>query len=192
MNRQQSTANQSVGQRRMSDGRSLQSYTQRVTARMTREEAVKAVVRMMSAYPTFRCSEESMLTFAEALLQFPLETAMAAASPIHGAPKKYKDYPLTAGQLIEWCEQAAESLYEHAKFERERSTLRLAAPTQPPLTAAELESMRRKYPQFFPVPGSKCDTRRPRHSRNEVADAQATLDRYAAEAQREPQREAAE
>src|SRR5262245_1135472 len=98
----------------MSGATSLPSYIQRTTQRMSRQDAIKAMIRMMSAYPTFRCSEESMVTLAEVLLNFPLETAVAAASPVHGVPKSYKDFPPNAGQINDWCERESASLYERA------------------------------------------------------------------------------
>lgn len=144
---------------------------------MTREEAVKAVTRMMSAYTSFVPSEESLLVLAAVLMQFPMETATAAASPIHGAPKKYKDYPLNAGQLAEWCQNEARHLYEAARLERER----LPAPMLPQPSEEERLRVQARLQQFLSArPGSKCDTRRSWFDSLSVADARAFLERGAA------------
>lgn len=148
---------------------------------MTREEAVKAVMRMMSAYTSFRCSEESMLVLAEVLMQFPLETATAAASPIHGAPKKYRDFPLNAGQLSEWCEDAAEYLYEKARLERESRTAWLPAPDISQPTEAELDAQFKRLGLWHLRRGSKCPGR---PSREEAERAAADLERLKAAAER--------
>lgn len=102
---------------RTTGDRSSPSYTQRMQERMTRDEAVKAIVRMMLAYPLFRCPEENLLTLAEALMCFPREVATAAASPIHGVPKACLERPPNAGQITEWCEREAAWLRRMARYE---------------------------------------------------------------------------
>jgi hypothetical protein len=113
----------------MSGAGSLLSYTQRINARMTRDEALKAMVRMLTAYSTFRCSDETMLTLAEVLMSFPREVATAACSPIHGVPKTCKEFPPNAGQITDWCTREATGIYSRAKWERDRQLL------PPPLRA---------------------------------------------------------
>jgi hypothetical protein len=93
------------------------SYVQRMLARMTREEAVKGVTRMMLAYPNFRCSEETIATMAEALMGFPREVATAACSPIHGAVRLSPAFPVSVPQVVEWCEREGEWLSRMARHE---------------------------------------------------------------------------
>jgi hypothetical protein len=90
---------------------------------MTRQEAVNAIIRMMTAYPTFKCPETSLMTLAEVLLSFPREVATAACSPIHGVPKVCKEFPPNAGQITDWCEREGAWLARMALH---------AAPSLPP------------------------------------------------------------
>lgn len=187
---QQSHASQPYGQRRTSGANSLPSYTTRIAQRMMREEAIKATVRMMTAYTGFRCSEEELLVLAEVLMQFPLETATAAASPIHGVSKQYRDYPVKAGQLTEWCEREAKHLYDRARLERGR----LAAPDRELPSEEERARVQAKLQGF--LAGCRPGVRfvRPAGSNDDAArrEAQAVLDRYAADAQRNTEQEVAE
>src|SRR5260370_34641932 len=75
------------------------SYRQRNAARMTPSEAMKAVHRMLVAYPQFRCPEETAMALAETLCAFPLEVATAACSPVHGVPRTQKDFPPSTGHV---------------------------------------------------------------------------------------------
>lgn len=65
----------------------------------------------------------------------------------------------------------------------------MSAPSPRP-SQAELDAQFARLGLSHLRPGSKCDARRPRHSDDERREAQAVLDRYAAQAQ--PAREAAE
>lgn len=177
MNQQQlpapsTSSGPSAHQQRTTRGACLPSYTQRIAQRMSRVEAISATVRMMSAYTTCRCTEESILVLAEVLMSFPLEVATGAASPIHGAPKVYRDYPLNAGQLTEWCEQASQTLYRQARFERER----LPAPTVQRPTQEQLDAQFERLGLSHLRPGSRFP-RRPRFTQAEVQEAQWILDR---------------
>jgi hypothetical protein len=101
-----------------SGGSSSRTYAQRWKARMTLEEAMKGVIRMLAAYSEFSpCNPEYMMTLAETLCQFPMEVATAACSPIHGAPKEHKNFRPNAGQISEWCEREAAWLYRMAERE---------------------------------------------------------------------------
>lgn len=86
---------------------SLPSYGQE---RPIPSEAATLVIRMLSAYPETlaTCSEEYLATLAETLCQFPRVVATAAASPVHGVPKKYPNFKPSAAQVAEWCKTAIE------------------------------------------------------------------------------------
>jgi hypothetical protein len=97
---------------------SSRTYAQRWLARMTPEEAMKGVIRMMSAYSEFSpCNPEYMMSLADALCQFPMEVATAACSPVHGVPKSQKNFRPNVGQLTEWCTREAAFLYRMAERE---------------------------------------------------------------------------
>lgn len=95
---------------------SSQNYAKRLNERMTPDEAMAGVIRMLSAYSEFSpCTREYMMTLTETLCQFPLEVATAACSPVHGVPKVYKNFRPNAGQVNEWCTNEAGWLYRMAE-----------------------------------------------------------------------------
>ena len=97
---------------------SSRTWTQRWQERLTPQEAMTGVIRMMSAYSEFSpCSPEYMMTLAQTLCQFPMEVATAACSPIHGVPKEQKNFRPNSGQVSEWCNREAAFLYRMAKRE---------------------------------------------------------------------------
>jgi hypothetical protein len=103
----------------MSEMNSSRSYAQRQAERLTPEEAMRAAIRMMSAYSEFSpCNPEYLMTLAETLCQFPMEVATAACSPVHGVPKEYKTFRPNSGQVSEWCERKAGWLARMAERER--------------------------------------------------------------------------
>jgi hypothetical protein len=94
------------------------TYAQRWVARLTPDEALTAVHRMMSAYSNSGpCTPEYLMSLTEALCQFPMETATAACSPVHGVPKEQKNYRPHIGQVVEWCERQAAWLYRMTERE---------------------------------------------------------------------------
>jgi len=101
---------------------SLPSCVQRLAYRLTPEEATKAAIRMLSAYPETAksCSKDYLMALAEVLCNFPREVAVQACSPIHGIPRQHKDFRPTAGQAVEWCEAATKQLRIDIERERER------------------------------------------------------------------------
>lgn len=51
---------------------------------------------------------------ASALCEYPMEVAVKACSPVHGVPRKYKDYPASVGQIVAWCEEEQQWLLRMA------------------------------------------------------------------------------
>jgi hypothetical protein len=125
------------------------------------------------------------------LLRYPPDVITAVTEPATGIPSKVKWLP-TIAEIVEACDLALAPVLRQRERDRVVASHRLAAPAPPKLSEAELDAQFERAGLAHLRPGSKCDTRRPRSSLNEAMEAQATLDRYAAEAQREPAREAAE
>ena len=61
-----------------------------------------------------------MMTLAQVICGYPREVAVQACSPVHGVPKRHKDFKPTAGQVRQWCEDESEGIYERAKLETKR------------------------------------------------------------------------
>src|SRR5262249_5583753 len=93
-----------------------QKWAERTNARMTPDEAMASLTRMLTDYTdsNFGFSDEYRMNLAETLCQFPREVATAACSPIHGIPKALKNKPPHTGQIYEWCEREAVKLHQTA------------------------------------------------------------------------------
>ena len=87
-----------------------------MATRMTAQEALTGIKRMLSAYPqtAAETTQGYLMTLAEVLCHYPLEVATAACSPIHGVPKECKSFRPTAGQVDEWCERETLLLFKRS------------------------------------------------------------------------------
>jgi|SRR5882672_4107659 len=159
---------------------SLLSYEQRLRQKMTPDEAMTGVKRMISAYSEFTpCAPEYLMTLAQTLCQFPYETAMKACSPIHGVPKEFKQYRPSAGQVHEWCERQAQWLYRMA----ERETPALSAPECNRADRLTLDELRARHGPNWgltPIAEESPEKRAELDRRINEARDRSLLDEYAA------------
>jgi hypothetical protein len=75
------------------------------TARMTMQEAIEAVGKMLNAYPNARdgVRDGYMGTIAALLCQYPRGIALQCANPIQGVCRETKFLP-TVADVVAWCE----------------------------------------------------------------------------------------
>jgi hypothetical protein len=69
-----------------------------------RERLVGRVRRMLQAYPHPPRDPYYVSTVARALEQFSDVLVASATDPVHGCPRRHKDFPPSAGQVVRWCE----------------------------------------------------------------------------------------
>lgn len=156
-----------------SEKNSLQNYAQRLTQKMAPEEAMKGVIRMLSAYPETgsKQSRDYLMSLAETLCQFPLEVATKACSPVHGVPKEFKSFPPTAGQVNDWCAREGEWLRRMAdRFNR----FALPPPFEQPATQEERAAHVRRV--LGELAARKTDDSKSWFDRMTAESAQAFLD----------------
>jgi hypothetical protein len=123
------------------------------------------------------------------LVRWPVDVITSVTEPATGLPSKCQWLPSIA-EITAACQESYEPT--KARLERERTMKALSAPSPPRPTPAQLDEQFERLGLSHLRPGSRFNLRRPRHSQDERAQAQAVLDRYAAEARQQPQKEAAE
>jgi hypothetical protein len=123
------------------------------------------------------------------LLRWPVDVIKAVTEPATGIPSKINWLPSIA-EITTACEEAYAPIQRQR--EREQALKRLPAPEVKRLSNDELDAQFERLGLAHLRPGSKFGARPSRFSDNEARQAQATLDRYAAEATQQPMKEAAE
>jgi hypothetical protein len=123
------------------------------------------------------------------LLRWPVDVIKAVTEPATGIPSKINWLPSIA-EITTACEEAYAPIQRQR--EREQALKRLPAPDIKRLSDDELDAQFARLGLSHLRPGSKFGVRQPRFSDNEARQAQATLDRYTAEATQQPMKEAAE
>ena len=81
------------------------SVQREFTARLTMQEAIEAVGKMLNAYPNARdgVRDGYMGTIAALLCQYPRSVALRCANPINGVCRETKFLP-TVAEVVAWCE----------------------------------------------------------------------------------------
>jgi hypothetical protein len=94
------------------------SVQQEFTARMTMQEAIAAVGKMLNAYPNARdgVRDGYMGIIAALLCQYPRSIAMRCANPINGVCRTTKFLP-TVAEVVEWCETNTVTIRTFAEFQ---------------------------------------------------------------------------
>jgi hypothetical protein len=121
------------------------------------------------------------------LARWPVDVVTSVTEPATGLPSKCKWLPSIA-EITEACEESYEPT--KARIDRERTMKALAAPEPRRPAEAELDAQFERLGLAHLRPGGKVPMRS-RHSADERRQAQAILDRYAAEA-RQTKQDAAE
>jgi hypothetical protein len=123
------------------------------------------------------------------LVRWPVDVITSVTEPATGLPSRLNWLPSIA-EITAACQESYEPT--KARLEAENTRKLLAAPALPRPTEAELDAQFKRLGLWHLRPGGKCEARASRFNDDERRQAQATLDRYAAEAQRETRKEAAE
>src|SRR6188768_1905198 len=99
---------------------------QAFTARLTMQEAIAAVGKMLNAYPNARdgIRDGYMGTIAALLCQYPRGVASDCANPINGVCRETKFLP-TVAEVVAWCEKRQGTMartveYEHRSYRQFR------------------------------------------------------------------------
>ena len=94
------------------------SVKQAYTDRMMLSEAIEAVAKLISAYPTTASKVEKSYigTMAALLCQYPRSAATKCADPLRGVARTTKFLP-TVADVVAWCEQPLESMTRIVDFE---------------------------------------------------------------------------
>ena len=88
------------------------------TARLTMQEAIEAVGKMLNAYPNARdgIRDGYMGTIAALLCQYPRSVALRCANPINGVCRETKFLP-TVAEVVAWCEPNTGHMRRTVEFE---------------------------------------------------------------------------
>jgi len=96
------------------------SLQREFTARLTMQEAIEAVGKMLNAYPNARdgVRDGYMGTIAALLCQYPRSVALRCANPINGVCRETKFLP-TVAEVVAWCEPTTGHMRRTVEFEQQ-------------------------------------------------------------------------